>query len=448
MAESRLSVSQDQLTCSICLDLLNDPVTIPSGHSFCMSCISRSWDQDNWNTLYRCPQCRQTFTPRPALNKNVVIAQMVANLNRTQRQTNDVSPCYADFGDVECDVCTSVRKRKAVKSCLVCLNSFCQSHLQQHESLFEGERHYLMDAVEKLEEMICPKHDKLLEAYCHTDKESICSLCMRDEHKQHDVAPVARIMTQSSSSLSVPHGSTDFLSANVGSCPNVRKSFSKKLKKKIDNFLNLEMVAVSGQIICYKNNITDGPKNRNQILQYLHVLSMDSNTNNEILHLSDGNRVAGNTDRVQQYPDHPERFDSWPQVLCKESVCGRCYWEVEWSGDLGVEISVSYKSISRKGWGEECKFGCNDQSWSLHCSPSKFTFCANNKEIKLNVNYRPSRIGVYVDYNAGTVQFFKISDKMKLIYMFQIKCSQPLFPGFRIYFGSAVKLCDPARNCG
>ncbi len=72
---------------------------------------------------------------------------------------------------------------------------------------------------------------------------------------------------------------------------------------------------------------------------------------NKRLRLSERNRVITGTDTVQQYPDHPDRFDVY-QVLCRESVCGRCYWELEWSG--GVDISVSYKSISRKGWGKEC----------------------------------------------------------------------------------------------
>ncbi len=113
-----------------------------------------------------------------------------------------------------------------------------------------------------------------------------------------------------------------------------------------------------------------------------HQLTLDLNTVNKRLRLSERNRVITRTDTVQQYPDHPDRFDV-RQVLCRESVCGRCYWELEWSGGV-VFISVSYKSISRKG-GKECVFGCNDQSWSLICRSSRYSFIHNNIQTDLSV---------------------------------------------------------------
>ncbi len=173
MAEA--SFSQDQFSCSVCLDLLKDPVTIPCGHSYCMSCITDCWKQKR---VYRCPQCRHTFTSRPALCKNVIIAEMVEKLKTTDLQT-------AEPGDVECDVCTG-KKYKAVKSCVECLNSYCQSHLEQHENLFKDRRHNLMDPIKRLHEMICTKHNKQLEIYCRTDQQFICFPCLIDEHKNHD----------------------------------------------------------------------------------------------------------------------------------------------------------------------------------------------------------------------------------------------------------------------
>ncbi len=144
-----------------------------------------------------------------------------------------------------------------------------------------------------------------------------------------------------------------------------------------------------------------------------------------------------NTD--QQYPDHPDRFDVC-QVLCRESVCGRCYWELEWSGDV-VFISVSYKSISRKGWGDECVFGYNDQSWSLFCSPSSYSFRHNNILTDLSVKSISSRIGVFVDHRAGTLSFYSVSDTMSLIHTVQTTFTQHLYPGFIVGSGSSVKLC-------
>ncbi|KAG1926552.1 stonustoxin subunit beta-like isoform X2 [Pimephales promelas] len=184
------------------------------------------------------------------------------------------------------------------------------------------------------------------------------------------------------------------------------------------------------------------PKTRSEFLQYSQQFTLDPNTVNKRLRLSEDNRVITNIninpDTDQPYPDHPDRFDHYPQVLCRESVCGRCYWEIEWRGM--VWISVSYKSISRKGEGKECVFGCNDQSWSLLCTPDRCTLCHNNIETKLPVKSISSRTGVYVDPSAGTLSFYSVDrDTMILIHTVQTTFTQPLYPGFWVWFGS-VKL--------
>ncbi len=160
---------------------------------------------------------------------------------------------------------------------------------------------------------------------------------------------------------------------------------------------------------------------------------------NKNLCLSERNRVITYTRRVQPCPDHSDRFNEWCQVLCRESVCGRCYWEIEWSGY--VFISVSYKSISRKGSGDECVFGGNDQSWSLFCSPSRYSFIYNNIWTDIPVKSIISRIGVFVDHSAGNLSFFSVSDTMNLIHTVQTTFTQPLYPGFYVGSGSSVKLC-------
>ncbi len=120
-------------------------------------------------------------------------------------------------------------------------------------------------------------------------------------------------------------------------------------------------------------------------------------------------------------------------------MSGRSYWELEWSG-THVFISVSYKSISRKGQGNECMFGYNDQSWSLFCSPSSYSFIHNNIQTVLSVKSISSRIGVFVDHGAGTLSFYSVSDTMNLIHTVQTTFTQPLYPGFGFGSGSSVKL--------
>ncbi|XP_067249243.1 NACHT, LRR and PYD domains-containing protein 3-like [Chanodichthys erythropterus] len=186
--------------------------------------------------------------------------------------------------------------------------------------------------------------------------------------------------------------------------------------------------------------------------KYSHRITLDPNTVNERLRLSERNTVITYIGTPQSYPDHPDRFDHYRQVLCRESVCDRrCYWEIECSGEYGVFISVSYKSISRNGWSDECEFGSNDQSWSLYCSSSSYSFWHN--KIKTDLPVKPIisrtvneekhyRVGVYVDHSAGTLSFYSVSeDTMSLIHTVQTTFTQPLYPGFSFYYpGSSVKL--------
>ncbi|XP_073703101.1 E3 ubiquitin/ISG15 ligase TRIM25-like [Garra rufa] len=194
MAEAR--ISQDEFMCAVCLDLLKDPVAIPCGHSYCKICITGCWDQEDQIRVYSCPQCRQTFSPRPALARNTMLAEVVDKLKKTKLPAD----CYAGAGDVECDVCTG-RKYKAVKSCLVCLNSYCHNHLEQHESFFKGKKHSLTEATGRLQEMICHEHEKQLDMYCITDQQCICALCVKYEHKSHDTVSAAVQRTEKQEQL-------------------------------------------------------------------------------------------------------------------------------------------------------------------------------------------------------------------------------------------------------
>uniref|UniRef100_A0A673GBK9 B30.2/SPRY domain-containing protein n=1 Tax=Sinocyclocheilus rhinocerous TaxID=307959 RepID=A0A673GBK9_9TELE len=149
----------------------------------------------------------------------------------------------------------------------------------------------------------------------------------------------------------------------------------------------------------------------------------------------------------QPYPDHPERFDDVPQVLCVESLTGRCYWEAEWSGD-NADISVSYKGISRKGVREGCMFGWNDKSWSLDCSDDRFTVWHNNNRTDIPVVCSSSnRVGVYLDVSAGSLSFYSVSDTHTVTHLHTLKTTftEPLCAGFTVYYDSSLSLCDIKR---
>lgn len=175
--------TDDLFTCHICLDLFRDPVTIPCGHNYCMSCITYCWDQADHRGLYYCPRCRQDFTLKPLLNKNHIIAQLVEQTRKTRIQETPTI-CYAEPEDVCCDVCTG-RKRKAVISCLDCLVSYCETHYEVHNDLHPVQRHKMIEATGQLQERICALHEKPLEIFCCTDQSCVCFFCMMDEHKGH-----------------------------------------------------------------------------------------------------------------------------------------------------------------------------------------------------------------------------------------------------------------------
>ncbi|KAM9348756.1 finTRIM family, member 82 [Symphorus nematophorus] len=181
--------SPDYFNCSLCLNLLRDPVAIPCGHSFCMDCISGYWNEADYTGIYICPQCKITFTQRPVLRPNATLSMVAEKIKKSGLTLNlntSQGNVYAGPSDVPCDFCSG-KKLKAVKSCLNCLASYCEKHLKPHYESATFKRHKLVDELGNLDRKICPQHQKSLELFCRTDQMCICAICTVSEHKGHDI---------------------------------------------------------------------------------------------------------------------------------------------------------------------------------------------------------------------------------------------------------------------
>ncbi|XP_016118541.1 E3 ubiquitin-protein ligase TRIM39-like, partial [Sinocyclocheilus grahami] len=163
--------------CSICLDVFTDPVTTPCGHNFCKTCLNKCWDNSQ---TCSCPYCKETFKQRPDLKINTTLRELV---DHYKKKSPEKKP------EVVCDICEE-RKLKALKSCLVCQSSYCETHLEPHLRVAGLKKHKLMDPVSNLEDYICQKHERPLDLFCRDDQTCVCSFCTVKDHKNHNTVPI------------------------------------------------------------------------------------------------------------------------------------------------------------------------------------------------------------------------------------------------------------------
>ncbi|XP_068579146.1 E3 ubiquitin-protein ligase TRIM39-like [Cebidichthys violaceus] len=532
MSAASCMLTEDQFLCSICLDVFTDPVAIPCGHNFCKTCITQHW---NVNVQSQCPNCNKAFKTRPELLVNTFISEMAAQFRQSAQQKASSSSSEqqaAKPGEVPCDVCTGT-KLKALKSCLVCLVSYCETHLEPHLTTSGLKKHQLIDPVVNLKGRMCTKHDKLLELFCKTDQMCVCMLCTISEHKNHDVVPLEEEYEGKKAELvkteaevqqmiqkrelkiqeikhsvelseedadraiadgvqvftalkeSVERSQTeliDTIKENQRKTEKQAEGFIKELEQEIaelkkrsteveqlsrsedhlhllQSFTSLKAapptkdwteVNVSllheGTVVRAVNQLEETISEQmlkllaevelKRVQQSAVDVTLDPDTAHPNLILSDDRKQVKHGKVKKSFPDNPERFDTGPNVLAKQSFSsGRFYYEVQVKGKTDWYLGVARESINRKG--------------SITPSPEigYWLICLRNENeykacedppYRVYPKSQLEKVGVFVDYEEGLVSFYDV-DAAALIYSFT-DCSftEKLYPLF----------CPSSNRCG
>ncbi|XP_029963107.1 E3 ubiquitin-protein ligase TRIM21-like isoform X2 [Salarias fasciatus] len=522
-------LSEDQFLCSICLEVFTDPVSTPCGHNFCNQCITQHW---NTKVICDCPLCKKQFRTRPELNVNTFISEIVSQFRREAelKASSSSEQQAAKPGEVPCDVCTGT-KVKALKSCLVCLVSYCQTHLEPHLTVSVLKKHQLMEPVENLEGRMCLKHHKPLELFCQREQTCVCMMCSVLEHKKHKVVPLSEEAKRKKKELRKTEAEMQQMIQKrrvkikeIRECVKRSKAAAdrekaegvevftalkecverglKQLMERMEEEEEAREKQAEGLIRDLEEEICELMKRSSEVEQlflsedHLHLLqgfsslkaapptkdwtqvsvrpssyegtvvravaqleetlskemkklfeadlkrkqqfavdvTLDPDTANPHLILSDDGKEVSLGDVRKKLPDNPERFDYCSFVFGKQSFSsGKFYFEVQVKGKTAWNFGVSKESINRKG-----EISPEEGLWIMGLINGIICFaCENHADVDLSLKSAPEKVGVFVDYEEGLVSFYNV-DVAALIYSFTGCCfTDKLLPIF-----------DPCNNDG
>uniref|UniRef100_A0A8C6SCS5 E3 ubiquitin-protein ligase TRIM21-like n=1 Tax=Neogobius melanostomus TaxID=47308 RepID=A0A8C6SCS5_9GOBI len=472
MASSTPSRSEEQFLCSICLEVFSEPVSTPCGHNFCKRCISQTWDS---NESCFCPLCKEVFSIRPQLKTNTLFSEMVSQWKLEKRSSSMEK--IITFSEVQCDVC-SEPKLKAVKSCLVCLSSFCESHLQPHLSAPRLKRHQLMEPVDDLEDRMCPTHEQLLKIYCSADQKAICVVCSALEHKNHTLVSLKEAFEQEKVSLQQTVAENQRLveqrrlkvqeitaalelsereaqretqqmvkvfsdiMESVQRCLDhhtkvMEQSLSKHkeraqalIQQLQQEMCELEKSSTEAQQLSLSTDPSTFYSAFNKVFRQTFAVdvTLDPDTAHPKLDLSEDLKQVHHTDVWKKLPDSPQRFTYYGMVLGKQSFSsGRFYFEVQVKGKTKWDLGVAQESVNRKG---EITVSPKDGFWTIVLRDKDKYRAFAGPSVLLSPLRPPQKVGVFVDYGAGLVSFYDV-DSADLLYSFTGCCfREKLFPYF------------------
>ncbi|XP_028330546.1 E3 ubiquitin-protein ligase TRIM39-like [Gouania willdenowi] len=536
-------LTEDQFTCSICLEIFVEPISTPCGHSFCKACLQGYW---NHSKKILCPMCKKTFSRKPEMSVNRVLAEISSQFQGLMSSggaegmgspgstlnlsavgtpgsvsTQDTGE-FARPGDVPCDACIG-RKLKAHKSCINCPGSFCESHLRHHKKVKTLTSHRLIEPTFHLEEKICKKHERLLDVYCRSDHVCICSACAEANHKSHDIVSVNHEFKKKASTLGKKRSELKILIKERSkkleeikqSIKVIKASSQKELEESWQVYAELQRLVEQSQAELvelisvrqreaerHAQEVARGLENElNQLRRRSHELEVHAQTQDKVLFLqnltalspppepADWSGVSINTDiyletirssvsglidkfqdelkrlygkelrkvqnyssevildastaqrnlavsddgRQVRYEEHrtshteaPKRFSPALFVLALEGLrSGRHYWEVDVTRKTAWTLGVARASARRKG---EIRLSPEGGYWCLWLKSGEVKALASPR-LPLMLPTQPSKVGVFVDYEAGLISFYDVKTRLHL-YSFKDKFTESLYPIF------------------
>uniref|UniRef100_A0A8C5GTI4 Uncharacterized protein n=1 Tax=Gouania willdenowi TaxID=441366 RepID=A0A8C5GTI4_GOUWI len=466
--------------CSICLEVLTDPVTTPCGHNFCKTCISTHWDN---STTSRCPVCNQVFSTKPQLKVNIMMREMVSQFRR-ESEKKAAAP-----GEVLCDVCTGT-KVKALKSCLDCVFSYCETHLKPHLTASGLRRHQLVEPVENLETRMCPKHSKPLELFCQSDQTRVCLMCSVLEHKSHQLVPLGedlfedkkvclqQMIQKRREKLEAIRESEAEEREAEGLIKELEKEIFELMKRSsemeqlshsedhlLQHFCSLKappatkdwtevMVHPSsyeGTVLRAVTQLEDTLSDKMKMMkmkmmqQFAVDVTLDPLTAHPKLVLSDDGKQVYDSDVKKKLPHNKERFSHCVCVLGKQSFSsGRFYFEVQVKGKTDWDLGVVKESINRKGY---ITLTPKNGYWTVILRDGNVYKACEDPSVILHLKCVPEKVGVFVDYEEGVVSFYDV-DAAALIYSFTHCCfTHKLHPYFSPGLNHGGKNSAPLIIC-
>ncbi|KAM9827421.1 uncharacterized protein ACB057_017814 [Neosynchiropus ocellatus] len=530
------NLSEEQVHCSICLDVFTNPVSIPCGHNFCQSCILGYWKT---SPLYQCPMCKKSFHKKPDLSINTVLREIAEQfkeirvdpqaLQASSLPSTLISPSI--WEEVLCDVCLGDGRPKALKSCLVCLTSYCEEHLKSHSVRFT--KHKLMEPVANMEDRMCPKHERLLELFCKKEQTCVCVLCTETDHRAHYTVPVEREWTEKKALLKkteldvqqmiqqrvkkveeIKHSielnkvsaqreideSMQVFSELIRSIQRTQADLvldieekQRETEQRAQNLvaeLEREITALKGRSADLENmartdhihflkmfpSLSSTPAVKDwsgtsvpsdmcvgmirravtqleatfdemvnnlakseikRIQKYTEDVTLDPDTANPWLQLSQDRRQVRHLGAWQDLPDHADRFDTVVIVLGREGfTSGRHFWEVQVGEKDDWYLGVAKSSVNRKG---RISVSTSQGYWALAMKKGQGYRVSTSPPLLLNLDRKLKRVGVYVDYEEGQVSFYDTKAQTH-IYTMNDTFTEKILPFFYLY------CCDKASD--